>query len=203
MAERRRRWKDAHAEQWRDQKRAQDERRRRKNGSRSQAEISAEAEQRRLAQKAAADARKSERLAKPWNAPGLTSAEKWRIRYRDDKIFAVSERVRTAFRRKRYRYDVAKLARDAIRRGGESPTLLKLVGWSIEDLTIHLERQFGRGMNWGEFCAGRIHIDHVRPLASFDLGNIEEFRDAWSLPNLRPMWWRENIEKGYRSTLLL
>lgn len=203
MAERSRRWKDAHAEQWRDQKRAQGERRRRKNGSRSQAEISAEAEQRRLAQKTAADARKSERLAKPWNRAGLSKAESIRIRYRLDPEFNANERVRAGLRRTRQGVRYGDYIRGAIRRDGESRTVHRALGYTIAELCRHLERQFTKGMSWGLFLSGKIHIDHIVPLASFDLRNAAEAKSAWALSNLRPMWGADNRAKYSKRQHLL
>lgn len=73
-----------------------------------------------------------------------------------------------------------------------------IVGYSLEQLITHLERRFSPGMSWQEM--DRWHIDHVRPLSSFDIKAIgdAEFLRAWDLQNLRPMWAADNLKKGAR-----
>jgi len=77
------------------------------------------------------------------------------------------------------------------------------LGYSIDDLMTHLERQFERGMSWDNY--GEWHIDHVLPLSSFSYSQPSdpEFRAAWSLPNLRPLWGKQNASKGAKRLTLL
>lgn len=51
-------------------------------------------------------------------------------------------------------------------------------------------------MDWECFNGGLIHIDHRRPLASFDLDDPEQVMAAWSLSNLQPLWADHNLSKG-------
>jgi hypothetical protein len=78
-----------------------------------------------------------------------------------------------------------------------------LLRFTVEELITHLERQFMRGMNWQNY--GEWHVDHIRPLASFryDDPSDPEFREAWAITNLRPLWARENISKGAKRLLLV
>lgn len=78
-----------------------------------------------------------------------------------------------------------------------------LLGYSISELKDHLERQFVGGMNWSNY--GEWHIDHIVPIAEFkfDSPEDEEFKRCWSLPNLRPLWGRDNIIKGSKRQFLL
>jgi 5-methylcytosine-specific restriction endonuclease McrA len=79
-----------------------------------------------------------------------------------------------------------------------------LVGYSIETLKIHLERQFLRGMTW-ENRGSKWHIDHVIPLVLFHFNSYDdpEFKAAWALTNLRPLWKAKNLSKGGRREHLL
>lgn len=81
----------------------------------------------------------------------------------------------------------------------------KLVGYTRSDLHAHLERQFTKGMSWEAFAAGKIHIDHILPVASFNYTTPHdpEFQACWCLANLRPMWAKENCSKGAKITSLL
>lgn len=74
----------------------------------------------------------------------------------------------------------------------------ELVGYSLDALRAHLESRFLPGMSWKNF--GQWHIDHARPLASFSfIGPADpDFRAAWALSNLQPLWALDNIRKGAR-----
>lgn len=78
------------------------------------------------------------------------------------------------------------------------------VPYSLAELMVHLERQFTEGMSWERF-GPEIHIDHIVPLASlkFDGPDHPDFKAAWALTNLRPMWALENIRKNRVRTHLL
>lgn len=87
-------------------------------------------------------------------------------------------------------------------RKGKAKTF-ELLGYTVEALVIHLERQFLNGMNWDNY--GQWHVDHIVPLSSFSYETFQEpdFRAAWALTNLRPMWGGENIAKGAKRLTLL
>lgn len=80
-----------------------------------------------------------------------------------------------------------------------------ILGYSMEELSRHIERQFTKGMTWDALMAGEIHIDHIIPVALLKPIEIdsEEFRACWALSNLRPMWAADNRSKGDRVTTLL
>ncbi len=80
-----------------------------------------------------------------------------------------------------------------------------LLGYTAAQLRVHLERQFTKGMSWAAFMRGEIHIDHIVPIKEFGATTVgdPDFRVCWGLPNLRPMWARENMRKGSRRLLLL
>lgn len=78
-----------------------------------------------------------------------------------------------------------------------------LVGYSVDDLKAHIERQFLRGMSWENMAEW--HIDHIVPKSSFNYSSPEdaEFRACWALSNLRPMWARENQRKSAKRLFLI
>lgn len=71
-----------------------------------------------------------------------------------------------------------------------------ILGYTIEDLSNHLEKQFKDGMSWSNY--GEWHLDHIIPISSFNFKNIEdeEFKKCWSLSNLQPLWGSENLSKS-------
>jgi hypothetical protein len=69
-----------------------------------------------------------------------------------------------------------------------------LVGYTIQDLKIHLEKQFKPWMNWDNYGKSNIlnikwSLDHIIPLSVFNFTSIEdpEFKLAWALDNLQPL----------------
>lgn len=73
-----------------------------------------------------------------------------------------------------------------------------LVGYTVDDLRQHIERQFTKGMDWEAFRRGEIHIDHIIPLSRFkyQAPDDPDFQAAWALSNLRPLWGRDNMAKS-------
>lgn len=71
-----------------------------------------------------------------------------------------------------------------------------LVGYTLDQLKVHLEKQFDDKMTWENY--GKWHIDHKIPLAvhNFTSSNHLDFKRAWSLENLQPLWAHENLSKG-------
>ena len=74
----------------------------------------------------------------------------------------------------------------------------ELLGYTIEELMNHLEKQFVNGMTWDNY--GEWHVDHIRPMSSFNFTSPEdpEFKECWRLENLQPLWWPDNLSKGPR-----
>lgn len=75
-----------------------------------------------------------------------------------------------------------------------------LTGYTIEDLMAHLESKFEPWMNWDNYGnkAGKWTIDHIKPRSLFNYESPEdtEFKECWSLENLQPMEFIENIKKS-------
>lgn len=79
----------------------------------------------------------------------------------------------------------------------------EFVPYTLDELMRHLERQFLPGMTWEN--RGEWHIDHIVPLSSFEFTSPAdpEFRAAWALTNLRPLWAKDNIRKNAKRTHLI
>jgi len=73
---------------------------------------------------------------------------------------------------------------------------LELLGCSISEARSYLESKFLEGMSWDNHGLKGWHIDHIKPLASFDLTDPEQQKQAFHYTNLQPLWWRENLQKG-------
>lgn len=92
-----------------------------------------------------------------------------------------------------------------LRSGKNGKTTQQILGYSLEELRQHLERQFVDGMSWEAFKRGEIHIDHIIPVCEFDVKEVgdAEFAACWALSNLRPMWAADNLKKNRKVESLL
>ena len=77
---------------------------------------------------------------------------------------------------------------------GKARPSLDLLGCSAEEYRVYLERLFEPGMDWEN--REEWHIDHVIPLASFDLSDPDQQARAFHYTNTRPMWAEDNLLKG-------
>lgn len=73
---------------------------------------------------------------------------------------------------------------------------LDLLGCSFDELKIYIENKFTEGMSWDKLGRDGIHIDHIKPLAMYDLSDEEQLREACHYTNLQPLWQYDNLSKG-------
>ena len=66
----------------------------------------------------------------------------------------------------------------------------------VAELRDYLESKFQPGMTWDNWTTNGWHIDHIKPLASFDLTDREQFLRACHYTNLQPLWAIDNLKKG-------
>lgn len=71
-----------------------------------------------------------------------------------------------------------------------------LVGVDWETFRKHIEKQFDENMSWDNWGKTGWHIDHIIPLAAFDLSKKKELAVASYYLNHRPMWGKENMRKA-------
>jgi len=106
-----------------------------------------------------------------------------KARRQTDPVYAIAKRLR------------ARLCKAVRAAGvGKSAVTFKLVGCTPEELAVHIESMFAEGMGWHN--RGDWHVDHIRPLASFDLSDPEQQRSAMHYTNLKPVWATENMAKS-------
>lgn len=151
---------------------------------------------------------------KEWRATSkarlLSNPEKLADRRRKDYESAVRWRKknRKQYDKIRLKDPIQRLAgnmraqvRAAIRKtcgATKQASTIALVGCSGEHLRRHLESMFQPGMAWDNMTnkKGGWSLDHVRPLASFDLRSPEQQRAAFHYSNLKPEWHQKNISKN-------
>lgn len=124
----------------------------------------------------------------------------------------VKERVRdAALRRKRYAESPAFRCSDLLRqyhkkvvralKQGKSCPTSKALGYTARDFKRHIELQFLPKMEWANH--GAWHIDHIVPISKLIEEGITDPAVINRLSNLRPIWARDNLEKGAKLTSLL
>jgi hypothetical protein len=72
---------------------------------------------------------------------------------------------------------------------------VKNLGCSIEELKNYIQSKFTPEMTWDNY-GSYWHIDHIRPLASFDLSDKAQAILANNFANLQPLQAIENFKKG-------
>jgi hypothetical protein len=92
----------------------------------------------------------------------------------------------------------------AVRGNFKSGSAVRDLGCTIPELRVWLEAKFyprpetGEVMSWSNYGRHGWHVDHKRPLVSFDLTDREQLLEACNFKNLQPLWGEDNISKGGR-----
>ena len=73
---------------------------------------------------------------------------------------------------------------------------VKDLGCSVEELKQYLESKFQPGMSWDNWSLDGWHIDHIKPLSSFDLTDRKQLLEACHYTNLQPLWAKDNLLKS-------
>jgi hypothetical protein len=136
-------------------------------------------------------------LSKKWYKDNYASIVEWRESYKPRR------RELDHIRRKtdpkyRVRSAISTGVNYSLRNGKEGRGWESLVGYTLSDLTKHLEKQFTDGMTWDNYGRNGWHVDHIIPVSVFNFEKPTDldFKKCWALSNLQPMWERENIQKS-------
>lgn len=97
---------------------------------------------------------------------------------------------------------LVRFLRGSIRRGlkltvkGKRVSSIKDLGCTLDELKIYIESKFLPGMTWENWTIFGWHLDHIRPLSSFNWDDPEEQKKAVHYTNLQPLWAFDNLSKG-------
>ena len=73
-----------------------------------------------------------------------------------------------------------------------------LIGYTLKKLIYYLKQTIPTNYTWQDYLQGKLHIDHIIPIRAFVFNKPEdeEFKQCWSLCNLRLLPKYENISKS-------
>jgi hypothetical protein len=112
--------------------------------------------------------------------------EYWRTyrnkRHQTDLIFSIKNNLRCRIN-------------SSIKNNSKLSTSIDLLGCSIEEYKLYLEKQFDENMNW-ENWGTYWEIDHIKPLCTFDLSLKENQLLAFNHQNTQPLEKIKNRTKS-------
>lgn len=74
-------------------------------------------------------------------------------------------------------------------------SVIPLLGCSVSFFRQWLEARFLPGMTWENY-GSEWHVDHIVPIAEFDLTKKKDARQCFNFSNMRPLWKADNLAKG-------
>lgn len=123
---------------------------------------------------------------KPYRLKNPTGLAEERKRYRDkrkhDPIYKAQRNVRKRLKKQ-------------LDKGFKIGQTSVMLGCSLIEFKAYIEAQFYADMTWDNY-GSYWHIDHIKPVCSFDLTDEEQTRAACHYSNLRPLWAEDNIKKA-------
>ena len=72
---------------------------------------------------------------------------------------------------------------DALKNNQKRGSAVKDLGCSVQELKKYLESKFQEGMSWDNWNYKGWHIDHIKPLASFNLTDRNQLLQACHYTN--------------------
>lgn len=106
-----------------------------------------------------------------------------RDRRKDNIQHCLADRLRVTMNRALRRQFVEK-----------SNRTFELIGCTPVELRAKIEALFLPGMSWEN--RRKWHLDHKRPLSSFDLRDVGQQKAAFHFSNLQPLWAKDNQTKS-------
>ena len=150
--------------------------------------------------------RNRDRLGKRQRKDRDENRDKWRERWRSEPRTERRREFERQYRKRRKGIPKERLARalrgrirDALAGKFRAGSPVRDLGCTLDELVAHIEAQWTEGMSWDTYGQRGWHIDHIKPLASFDLTDRGQFLEAAHYTNLQPLWAIDNLKKGHKT----
>ena len=104
-----------------------------------------------------------------------------RTKYHSDPQYALKKRLRRRMKL-------------ALAKGWKTGSAVRDLGCSIDFFKEYIEGLWAEGMSWDNTTEW--HLDHIKPLDSFDLTDEVQFKEACHYTNIQPLWAMDNLRKG-------
>jgi DNA-directed RNA polymerase subunit RPC12/RpoP len=137
-------------------------------------------------------------LNKSWLKSNLEKYKKYRKKWLENNPGYESNFHKT--KRKtdpqfRIKNNLRERMRKALKGNWKKGKTIDLLGCTIEEYKIYLEKQFDKNMTWGNYGI-YWEVDHIKPCDYFDLTNLEEQKECFIFTNTRPLLIYENRKKS-------
>ena len=106
-----------------------------------------------------------------------------RIKYKDNIQYKIARRINGAT------YNV-------ITRAPKRSYMYELLGCNHDALVAHIASLFVDGMTWNNYGKDGWEIDHVVPLNTVDLTNMDDLKKVCHYTNLQPLFVKDNQRKA-------
>jgi hypothetical protein len=145
-----------------------------------------------------------QRVAK-WQRENKEKVRAWRAEYRKANPDRIRETKRKSIAKRResdVAFRLVCLVRSrvshALRKAASSKSCrtIEMLGCTGKELRLHVESKFLPGMTWENHGHAGWHIDHIIPLAKFDLSDPTQQAAAFHYTNLQPLWAKDNLRKS-------
>jgi len=73
-----------------------------------------------------------------------------------------------------------------------------LIGCSWKELQKYISTKFRTNMTWKTWGKKVWNIDHIRPVSSYDLHNVDQQKKAFCFENMQPLFISEHIKKSQK-----
>jgi len=165
------------------------------------------------------DPKKRNEYMRDWKRKNKDKVRKWKRDWGEknkDKVNKDNRKYRGNNREKKREYDRKRRQTDtyfrvvcnlrtrfcnAIRSEQKVGSAVRDLGCSIPEFKEYIETKFEPGMSWENWGPKTWHIDHIKPLASYDLTNREQFLEAVHYSNYQPLWKEDHYKKTKEDNL--
>jgi hypothetical protein len=125
---------------------------------------------------------------KKYRKDNAEKIRQWRTQYQRHRRHSDPEYKLTDYLRIRFR--------KALNGNWKAGSAVRDLGCSIHEFKKYLESKFQPGMTWGNNNRYGWHLDHIIPLAKFNLQNRDQLLIALNYTNYQPLWAKDNLTKS-------